>query len=168
MHHDGLAQQIAAEKHPVADFIIVKMPGERDFRERPAGLDAQHETEPRANRAMPGVVPSKTFRRPARGVRRQHEIKKLLAIAQTAPQIIPIVDARLDEVRQLLQLRAPDGGLDVERLEIVAEVRINVFVIVALGQFAQLPVKPFSAGVVHAAGAPAIAAPIAETFHDRP
>ena len=34
LHHDRLAQQIAAEEHPVADFIVVQMPGQGDFGER--------------------------------------------------------------------------------------------------------------------------------------
>ena len=38
--------------------------------------------------------------------------------------------------------------------------------VVALGQFAQLPVESFAAGVVLAAGAPAIPAPIPEALDD--
>ena len=92
--------------------------------------------------------------------------KHVGAIAQAATQIIPVVDAGLDEVRQFLQLDPADGRLDVQRLEIVAQVRIDVFVVVALGQLAQLPLEAFAAGVVHAAGAPAIAPPIAEALDD--
>jgi len=43
-------------------------------------------------------------------------------------------------------------------------VAVNVFVVVALGEFAELPAEAFVAGVVFAGGAPAVAAPIAEAF----
>ena len=115
---------------------------------------------------MAGVVPDKAVLRPARGMGGQGEIQDLLAIAQGTAQVIPIVDAGLDEARQFFQLGAADGGLDVERFEVIAEMRINVFVVVTLGQFAQFPFEPLAAGVVNAAGTPAIAAPVAEAVHD--
>jgi multidrug efflux pump subunit AcrB len=63
---------------------------------------------------------------------------------------------------QPAQLHAPDGRLHVERLQVVAEVLVNVFVIVALGEFAKLPVEAVAAGVVVATVAPAVAPPVAE------
>ena len=60
------------------------------------------------------------------------------------------------------------AACDVERLQIVAEMGVNVFVVVALRQFAELPVEAFAAGVVLAAGAPAVAAPIAEALDEAP
>ena len=41
---------------------------------------------------------------------------------------------------------------------------IDVLVVVAFGEFAELPAEAFVAGVVFAGGAPAVAAPIAEAF----
>lgn len=75
LDHDGLAKEIAAEQHAVADFLFVEMPGEFDLGEGPAGLDPQHETEPGANGAMARGVPGKTILRPAGGVGREHEVK---------------------------------------------------------------------------------------------
>src|SRR6185312_13556490 len=64
------------------------------------------------------------------------------------------------------ELLAADGGLHVERLEIVAQVAVDVLVVVALGQRAEAPAEPLAAGVVLPRGAPAIAAPIAERLGD--
>jgi hypothetical protein len=93
------------------------------------------------------------------------EGEKFLERRERAAEGLPVAFPRLDEIRQLAELRAADGGLDVERLQIVAEMGVNVFVVVAFGQFAKLPAETLVAGVVLAAGAPAIAAPIAEAFH---
>ena len=53
-------------------------------------------------------------------------------------------------------------GLHVGGLEVVADVRIGVLVVVAAGQVAQLPVESLAAGIVVAGIAPAVAAPVAE------
>src|SRR5690348_3838274 len=100
-------------------------------------------------------------------MRGEHEIEKLGEIIQAAPQIFPIINARLDELRETVKLHAADRGLNIERFEIIPEVRIDVFMIVALRQFAELPIESFATSVVLAAGAPTIAAPISETFNDR-
>src|SRR6266404_4606954 len=96
----------------------------------------------------------------------EHEVEEFGAIVQSAAEVFPIINPRLDKLRQALKLHAPDGGLDVERLEIVAEVGVNEFVIVALRQLAQLPIKSLPARIVLAAGAPAIPSPIAKAFED--
>jgi len=44
---------------------------------------------------------------------------------------------------------------------------VNIFVVIALGQTAELPTKTFAAGVVATRGAKAIAPPIAKGFNDR-
>ena len=72
-----------------------------------------------------------------------------------------VLAARGDERGQLLELRAADRRLHVAHLEIVAEVGIDVFVIVAVGERAELPVEALAAGIAHARLAPAIAAPVA-------
>src|SRR5205814_6061428 len=72
------------------------------------------------------------------------------------------------EAIDLLQLLPADGGLQVERLQVVAEVAVDVLVVVAVGEFAQLPAEALAAGVVLAAGAPAVTAPVAERLRDPP
>src|ERR1700679_226391 len=66
-----------------------------------------------------------------------------------------------DEGGEFFKLRAADGGLHFADLEVVAEVGINVLVVVAVGEFTELPVEPLAAGVADARLAPAIAAPVA-------
>ena len=96
----------------------------------------------------------------------QHEIEELGAVSKAAAKVFPVIDPGLDELGQTLKLNPANGGLDIERLKIIAEVRIDVFVVVALGQFAELPIETFAASIVFTTGAPAIAAPIAEAFND--
>ena len=59
------------------------------------------------------------------------------------------------EVRQFPELGHSDGRLHVSQLQVVADVRVSVFVIVSERQIAQLPVKALAAGVVLARIAPA-------------
>ena len=65
------------------------------------------------------------------------------------------------------QLRHADGRLHVGELQVVADVRVGVLVVVAVGQVAELPVEALAAGVVLARLAPAVAAPVAERFDER-
>ena len=46
-----------------------------------------------------------------------------------------------------IQLRNTDGSLKVSNLQVVSNVRVNVLVIVAMRQLAQLPVETLSTGV---------------------
>jgi len=47
-----------------------------------------------------------------------------------------------------------DGGLHVRELEVVANVRIDVLVVVSAGELAELPLEALAAGVVFAGSAP--------------
>ena len=46
LHKGGLAEEVAAEEHAVADLVVVEVTGEGGFREGRIGLDQQHEAEP--------------------------------------------------------------------------------------------------------------------------
>ena len=70
--------------------------------------------------------------------------------------------ATLDEAGELGDLRDAERGLHVGRFEVIADVRVGVFVVVAAGQGAELPVEALAAGIVDAGLAPAIAPPVAE------
>ena len=70
--------------------------------------------------------------------------------------------AALNKRGELLQLLAADGGLHVGDLEVIAKVAVDVLVVVALGQLAELTVKAVAAEVILAGGADAVAAPVAE------
>lgn len=92
------------------------------------------------------------------------EFKNLFEAGETCAKGFPILFTRLDEGIEFLELLATNRGLRVERLQVVAEVTVNVFVVVALGELAELPAEALVAGVVLARGAPAVAAPVAETL----
>ena len=58
-----------------------------------------------------------------------------------------------------------NGSLDVEGFKIIAEMGVDVFVIVTFRKLAELPAEAFSACVVLAAGAPAVATPVTEALN---
>ena len=94
-------------------------------------------------------------------MRKYQEVSPALQPLVEQPKIAP---AGFDETRQFLNLRNADGGLQVCGLEIVADVRIDVLVIVAIRQLALLPLKTFPASVGFTRLTPAIAPPIAKRF----
>jgi len=97
-------------------------------------------------------------------VGREREVENMIEIGEGNAEGIPVPFAGLDEGGEFFELNASNGGLGVERLEVVAEVAVDVFVVVALGEFAELPAEAFLAGIVLAGGAPTVAAPVAKTF----
>src|ERR1035437_1541340 len=70
--------------------------------------------------------------------------------------------ARSDEPLEARKLGTADGRLHVRGLEVVAEVAVDVLVVVAVGQAAELLGEALAAGVVLAAGAVAVATPVAD------
>ena len=77
-----------------------------------------------------------------------------------------VLAAAGDEAIRLTQLAQPDGGLHIGHLQVEADVRVSVFVIVAAGQLTQALVEALAAGVVLARLAVAVAAPVAEAARD--
>ena len=71
-----------------------------------------------------------------------------------------------DKSLQLLELRQADRRLHVGYFQVVADVGIDVFMVVTEGQGAELLGEPFPAAVRLPAGAVAIAAPIAHRTGD--
>src|SRR5262249_54041663 len=59
-----------------------------------------------------------------------------------------------------------DRRLDVEGLQVVAQVAVNVLVVVARRQVAELPAEALAASVVLAGRTPAIPTPVAKRLHD--
>ena len=96
----------------------------------------------------------------------QHEIEELGAVIKAAAKVFPVINASLDELGQTLKLNAANGSLYIEWFEIIAEVGIDVFVVVALGEFAELPVESFAAGILFPWGAVTIAPPIPKRLDD--
>ena len=73
-----------------------------------------------------------------------------------------VVSSALCKIRHLLQLGTADGRLHVRRLQVVAEVGIDILVVVACRQLAVLAVKAMAAGVVLSGRAHAVPAPVPE------
>src|SRR5207245_10832092 len=73
------------------------------------------------------------------------------------PKVRP---AARTEVGHLLELGQPDGGLHVGDLQVVAQIGVDVLVIVAGGQVAQLPLEALPARVRLPGDAPAVASPV--------
>ena len=94
----------------------------------------------------------------------QAEFEDIFEVGETSSEDFPVAFASFDEGGKFFELLTADGCLGVERLEVVAEVAVDIFVIVALRQLAELPTEAFAAGVVFAGGAPAVATPVAETL----
>src|SRR5262245_1199536 len=101
-----------------------------------------------------------------RGGSRQNQ--KLFILLQLVQKAGMVSTPCLDKGVKLAELLPTYRCLDVERLQAVTEMAVDVFVVVAMGQVAQLPVEALIAGVVLAGSAPAIAAPVAEGFRNAP
>src|ERR1019366_6158749 len=74
--------------------------------------------------------------------RRLGQYELLLERLQASPQPCEVGAALLDEPGQLLELGHADGRLHVGRLQVVADVAVDVLVIVAVWQLAELPAEP--------------------------
>ena len=147
--HVGLAKQVAAEQKTSSDLFVVIEKTQHVFSiERRVGAKRHAETEP--------------GRLAVFGCDRQHE--HVFEMLQSVPQILPVPPARRDELVQPLQLGKTDRRLHVGNFQIIAEMRISVFVIVSERQFAELPAKPLLAGVVLARLAITVPAPIPESI----
>ena len=97
-------------------------------------------------------------------MRGQGKVDIIFQAMETAADSFPVMFAGLDESGEFLQLNSADSGLRVEGLKVIAEVTVYVFMVVASGQFTELPLKAFGADVVQARRTPAIAAPVAKAF----
>lgn len=160
-----LADEVASEKGAVADLVFVEVAGEGKAAERSRRFHHEHEGEPGRVGAVAGRVPSESLVRPTGGVDGKLEIEKLFKFRQGGTQGLPVLAAGFVEGGQFLELGAANGGLKVERFKVISEVAVDVFVVVALGEFPELPAESFVAGVVATTGTPAIASPVAKTFH---
>lgn len=58
LHEHGLAKEVAAKEHAVADFFLVEVPGEVGVAEGCGGFDTEHEAKPRGVGLAASGVPS--------------------------------------------------------------------------------------------------------------
>src|SRR5260221_7652522 len=139
----GLFENVSAEDEPRLDVHVLQPADE--FPALDVSAQRDRKAEPRRIR----------LGRPAR------ENEVLLVALEPAEIKARVASARLDELRQLLELRDAQRRLHFADLQVVPEIRVNVLVIVAHGQLAELPLETLAARVAHARLAPAIAAPVA-------
>ena len=146
---DGLErrvpQQVAAEQGARLDPVGFEEAGQIVAREPGVVAHGDHEAEPRRIRVW----------------RRLRQDEPVLVLAQRLEQVGVVALARRDEAVKAGELRTADGRLHVGGLEVVAEVAVDVLVVVAVGQAAELLGEALAAGVVLAARAVAVAAPVA-------
>ena len=140
----GVTQEVATEEvarlHPVG----LQEPGELVPPEPRVLAHRDDEAEPR----RVGVLWS---------VRQQEPVLERTQGFEQASVVGPPRGAELDEAAQLC---AADRRLHVRRLEVVADVAVDVLVVVAVGQGPELLREALAAGVVLAAGAVAVPAPV--------
>lgn len=58
LNENRLSEQVAAEEHPVADLLLIKMTPKFDVRESRGRLYPNHKTEPGTVRSATGRVPA--------------------------------------------------------------------------------------------------------------
>src|SRR5687768_3306752 len=147
----GLAQQVAAKQLPSRDAPLVEPLHELMTTERSVWSNRQRETEP-ARLAV---------------LRRAREDEHVGQLGEAIVQPLPVVPAALNEAWKLLEPRDADGGLHVGRLQVVADVRVDVLVVVSVRQVAELPVEPLAARVLLPRLAPAVTSPVSKRLEDR-
>ena len=145
-----LPQEVASEELAGADLLFVEMADEVAAGELCRGTHRKREAEPAGVRAG------------RRGGEDKHVLQRLEARAKPGE----VAAAGGDEAVELVELGHAHGRLHVGELQVVADVGIDVFVVVAVRQVAELPVEPLAAGVVVPRLAPAVAAPVAEALHE--
>ncbi len=148
--HVGLARQIPGEEQACADLVLVQVIEQIHTADWCLVAQGDGKTEPGRNRIFRGFGQDQEF----------------LAGGEAVFEPCKVGFARLNELVKPIHLRQGAGGLHVADLEVVAEMAIGVFVVVALRQIAQLPAKTLAAGIVLAGRAVTVAAPVAERFGD--
>src|SRR5438552_4856689 len=145
-----MSQEISGEESARLDLVILEPRSELTARKGRGFAHREYEAEGR--------------RFGPRGFGGQDE--ELLIALHVVAHGAPVLASRHDEARQLLELLASDRRLEVERLEVVADMGVGVLVVEPERQGAELIAKALAAGVVLAWFAPAVAAPVAEGAGD--
>ena len=101
---------------------------------------------------------------PRRGVCGQRKLEKFVKLAKSLAKDVPIAFSGFDEGGKFFELLTSDRSLGVEGLEIISEVAVNVFVVVTLGEFPELPAEALVAGIIFSGRTPAVATPISKAL----
>ena len=140
----GVFGQIAGEQQTGLHIVFLDIAGYRIAVQTAFGTHGNQETEPGRTAVL--------------GRFRQNYL--VCNGFQSLAQAVPVVAAALDEVGELLQLFAADGSLHIGDLQIVAEVAVDILVVIACGQLAVLPVKTVTAEIILTGGADAVTTPV--------
>ncbi len=146
----GLAEQVAAEQLARVDAAVVEVGDQVAARE--ARVRAHRDGEPEPACLGAGRL----------GRKHQDVVVRGERLAQEGVVSAP----RRDERRQPVELGEADGGLHVGRLQVVANVRVNVLVVGAVRQRSVLAGEALAAGVLGPRLAPAVTAPVAERLDE--
>ena len=106
--------------------------------------------------------------KPARSgvLRRNREDQAVFRLRKSGSQTVKVVSSALHEGREFLDLRAADRCLKVCRFQVIAEMGVYIFVVIAERKFSVLSVETMSAHIVMSGRADAVAAPVAERADD--
>src|SRR5438128_158983 len=154
-----------AVAHAAEGGLADEVPAEEKARRDSVRLEEAHEVVP----AVPRVGPHRDREaEPARlgAVRRLREDELVLIARECLAEEGVVATAGGDEVVEAVELLDPDRRLQVGRLQVVAEVRVDVLVVVALRKVAVALLETDPAGVLAAGIAPAVAAPVADRLDD--
>ena len=146
----GVTQEIAAEKVSGLDAVGFQMCGDVVAGEPGAFPDGDHVTKPGGIGVFRGLG----------------QDEKVFVGFKEFIEFMEVFLAPGDELLEFLELGAADGGLHVRDFEIITDVTVNVFVVIAEGQAAELLAEAFSAGVAFPPGAITIPAPVADGAGD--
>ena len=97
---------------------------------------------------------------------RQDQLRIRSALDEEGLQKLEVVLTACDEARELLELCNTDRRLHIGGLQIIAEVAVDILVVIALRKLAILPVKAVVTGIIVPWCAPAVTAPVTDRAHD--
>ena len=91
---------------------------------------------------------------------RNREDQAVFRLRKSGSQTVKVVSSALHEGREFLDLRAADRCLKVCRFQVIAEMGVYIFVVIAQWKFSVLSVETMSAHIVMSGRADAVAAPV--------
>ena len=97
---------------------------------------------------------------------RYRKDQTVLCLSESCSQAVEVVASALHEGREFLELGTSDGCLEVCGFQVISEMGIYIFVVIAKRKLTVLSVKAVSAEVVMSGRADTVTAPVAEGTDD--
>ena len=97
---------------------------------------------------------------------RQDQLRSCSALDEERLQQLEVVLPACDEARELFELCDADRRLHIGSLQIIAEMAVDILVVIALRKLAILSVEAVVAGIIVSRCAPAVTAPVTDRAHD--